>query len=215
MKRMSGVLGTLMLLAGCSSVPIGSSADQPGGSAAMPSPGSGPAQIKDAPLSYVAGIGFGKGGDTILTAQYTDGSIGNIKAGNGLHVFGGLDYRLSDRFDAQVDAGYQAGTVNADNGELTFKKIPVELLAHVYLTPTLRAGAGVRFDEHVKLSGTGVASMVQQDFNSATGAIVEIEYLVTPHFGIKLRGVDEKFTPAGYTNKFSGNQLALLASLYF
>jgi hypothetical protein len=186
--------------------------------AVSPAPGSTeqrPYQLTGQRLNYVAGIGYARGGDTLLTATYTDGTHTSIKAGNGLHFLGGLQYRLGEHFSVLGDVGYQSSTGSAVNGELTFKRFPVEMLGYFHLNSSVRFGAGVRFDERVKLSGTGVASPVQQDFNSTEGAILEAEYLVTPNFGIKLQGVKENYTATGFSGKINGNQIGLYSTLYF
>jgi len=173
------------------------------------------AQTVSNPLSGVAGAGYGRGGDIVAVGTYTDGSITNVRAGNGLEIYLGAAYRLNEQFALQADVGYQSSTGNAVNGELTFKRFPIELLGYYYLNNSWRLGAGARFDERVKLSGSGVASAAQFDFDSATGAIAEIEYLITPQFGVKLRAVKESFKPTGYTNTFSGNQAAIFLTAYF
>jgi len=177
--------------------------------------GTAAAQTVSNPFSLTAGAGYARGGDTVIVGEYTDGSITNIKAGNGLDLYVGAAYRLGEKFAVQGDIGYQSSTGNAVNGELTFKRIPVELLGYFYLTNTWRLGAGARFDERVKLSGSGVAVSIQQDFDSAVGGIAEIEYLFTPEFGVKFRAVKETFKPTGYTNKFSGDQAAIFLTVYF
>jgi len=177
--------------------------------------GNAQAQSVSQPLSFVAGAGYGRGGDLVAVGVYTDGSITNVKAGNGLDIYLGAAYRLGQYFAVQADAGYQSSTGSAVNGELTFKRFPIETLGYFYVTDSWRLGGGARFDERVKLSGTGVASSAQQDFDSAVGAIAEIEYLVSPHFGVKFRGVKEKFKPTGSTTSIKGDQAAILATLYF
>ena len=173
------------------------------------------AQTVTNPVSLVGGFGYGRGGDTIVVGTYTDGSVTNIKAGNGLDLFLGGAYRLNEKLAVQADAGYQSSTGSAVNGELTFKRLPVEVLGYFYLDKSWRMGLGARFDEHVKLSGTGVASAVQHNFNSAVGGMAEIEYLISPEVGIKFRGIKEKFKPNGYDITFNGNQAAILVSLYY
>ena len=173
------------------------------------------AQEVRSPFAVLAGAGYARGGDTIIVGHYTDGSVTNIKAGNGLEIYAGAAFRLGEDFAIQGDIGYQSSTGNAANGELTFKRIPIELLGYFYLNNSWRVGAGARFDERVKLSGTGVASSAQADFDSAVGGIAEIEYLVTPQFGVKFRAVKEKFKPSGYSKTFSGNQAAIFVTLYY
>lgn len=177
--------------------------------------GTASAQTVSSPFSFTGGAGYARGGDIVAVGVYTDGSVTNIKAGNGLDLYVGGAYRIDEQFAVQADVGYQSSTGSAINAELTFKRFPIEVLGYYYLASTWRLGAGARFDERVKLSGTGVASAEQVDFDSAVGAIGEIEYLFTPQFGVKFRAVKESFKPSGYTNTFNGNQAAIFFTVYF
>jgi hypothetical protein len=175
------------------------------------------AQTVASPLAFVAGAGFAHGGDTIIVGTYPDGETRNAKAGNGLEVYLGGAWRVSDKFALQADVGYQTSTADGNIGEFTFKRYPIELLGYFYLSNNWRLGAGARFDERVKLTGTGSVAGLNQDFENASGAVAEIEYLIEPDVGIKFRAVNENFKVStdGYSKTYNGNQAAIMVTIYY
>lgn len=176
----------------------------------------GAAQAQTKPLNFVAGIGLTAGGDKLATASYTNGDSVNIKAGSGAQFLLGLDYRLNQQFSVQGTVGYHIHlTPDADNGDASFSRVPVELIGYFHANPQWRVGGGVRFVNSVKLNGSGAASHLDRDFQNATGAVVEVEYFVNPAFGVKARVVNEKFKPEGSNREVSGNHFGLFGNFYF
>jgi opacity protein-like surface antigen len=176
------------------------------------------AQAADAgsPFKFLLGAGLTFGGDTLVTVPFTDGSSDDIKAGGLVHLYGGGEYRLSDMFALQATVGYHINdTRAASNGSVRFTRIPVDLLALYSVTEKVRLGAGAQFVSGPELKGSGVASNVSQKYDSTTGAIVEGEYLFSPHMGLKLRYVSEKFTPEGGGTKIDGSHVGVMFSYYF
>lgn len=138
------------------------------------------AQAADAgaPFRFLLGVGLTGGGDTLVTVPFTDGSQDSIKAGGIVHLYGGGEYRVSDRFALQATVGYHINdTRAASNGSVRFTRIPVDVLALFNVTDQIRLGGGVQFVGDAKLRGSGVASNISQSYDSITGAIVEGEYL--------------------------------------
>jgi opacity protein-like surface antigen len=176
------------------------------------------AQAADAgsPFKFLLGAGLTFGGDTLITVPFSDGSTDDIKAGGLVHLYGGGEYRLSDTFALQATVGYHVNdTRAASNGSVRFTRIPVDLLALFSVTDKVRLGAGAQFVSGAELKGSGVASNISQKYDSTTGAIVEGEYLFTPHTGLKLRYVSEKFTPEGGGSKIDGSHVGVMFSYYF
>ena len=176
------------------------------------------AQAADAgsPFKFLLGAGLTFGGDTLITVPFTDGSSDDIKAGGLIHLYGGGEYRFSDVFALQATIGYHINdTKAASNGSVRFTRIPVDLLGLYSLTDKVRIGGGAQFVSGPELKGSGVASNVNQKFDSTTGVVVEGEYLFTPHTGLKLRYVSEKFTPEGGGEKIDGSHVGVMFSYYF
>lgn len=175
------------------------------------------AQAADgAPFKFLLGIGLTYGGDTLITVPFTDGTTDDIKAGGLIHMYGGGEYQFNDKFALQATVGYHVNdTRAASNGSVRFTRVPVDLLALYSVTDKVRLGAGAQFVSGPELKGSGVASNVSQKYDSTTGAILEGEYLFTPHMGLKLRYVAEKFKPSNGGEKIDGSYGGVLFSYYF
>jgi opacity protein-like surface antigen len=176
------------------------------------------AQAADAsaPFHFLLGAGLTYGGDTLITVPFTDGSSDSIKAGGLIQLYGGGEYRFNEQFALQATVGYHINdTRAASNGSVRFTRVPVDLLALYSVTEKVRLGAGAQFVSSPELKGSGVASNVSQKYDSTTGAIVEGEYLFTPHIGLKLRYVSEKFTPSNGGAKVDGSHAGVMFSYYF
>ena len=168
------------------------------------------------PFKFLLGAGLTFGGDTLITVPFTDGSHDDIKAGGLVQLYGGGEYQFSDKFAVQATVGYHINdTRAASNGSVRFTRIPVDLLALYSVTDKVRLGAGAQFVSDAKLRGSGVADNVSQKYDATTGAIVEGEYLFTPHLGLKLRYVAEKFQPSNGGDKIDGSHVGVLFSYYF
>jgi opacity protein-like surface antigen len=176
------------------------------------------AQAADAasPFRFLLGAGITFGGDTLITVPFTDGSRDDIKAGGLVQLYGGGELRLGDKVAAQVTVGYHVNdTKAATNGSVRFTRVPVDLLALYSVTDKVRLGAGAQFVSGPELKGSGVASNVNQKYDSTTGAIIEGEYLFTPKVGLKVRYVSEKFKPSNGGASVDGSHLGLLFNFYF
>jgi len=168
------------------------------------------------PLRWVAGIGITAGGDKLATADYTNGTSANIKAGSGLALLAGAEYRVSPEFSVQGTVGYHIHfTPEASNGDASFSRAPVELLAYFHPNQQWRVGGGLRRTMAVKLNGKGAAWYMDRDYEGATGAVVEVEYFTSPNLGIKARVVNEKFKQQYSSREVSGNHFGLLLNAYF
>lgn len=146
-------------------------------------------------LRLYGGIGLTLGGDDLSTVQYSGGSTSDVKAGQGFQISGGIDYRWSETVSTQLSVGYHVSGLFAENGSVSFKRIPVELLGYYHLDNNWRVGGGVRFvsGAHLGGSGAGVGYVADQDADSTVGYVVEGEYFFSPNLGLKIRGVQEKY----------------------
>lgn len=168
------------------------------------------------PLRWVAGIGITAGGAKLATADYSDGTSANIKAGSGLALLAGAEYRVSPEFSVQGTVGYHIHfTPEASNGDASFSRVPVELIGYFHPNQQWRVGGGVRHTTAVKLNGKGAAYYMDRDYQDATGALFEVEYFTSPNLGIKARFVNEKFKQEGSSREVSGNHFGVLLNAYF
>ncbi|HEY9028402.1 MAG TPA: outer membrane beta-barrel protein [Burkholderiaceae bacterium] len=169
-----------------------------------------------APFKFLLGAGLTFGGDTLITVPFTDGSHDDIKAGGLVQLYGGGEYQFNDKFALQATVGYHVNdTRAASNGSVRFTRIPVDVLGLYSITDKVRLGAGAQFVSGAELKGSGAADNVSQKYDSTVGAIVEGEYLFTPHLGLKLRYVAEKYKPRDGGEKIDGSHGGVLFSYYF
>src|ERR1700704_6723443 len=116
--------------------------------------------------------GFDFGGDTLVTARFTDGSTRSVKANQGFYVGGGASI-LNDAgtLEGELSLSYKMGLVDASNGDLKFTRLPLEALAF-YRWTSFRLGGGLTYHINPELKGSGVASGVNHSFDNAAGFVL-------------------------------------------
>lgn len=148
-------------------------------------------------LSVKAVIGFGAsfGGDSIASAQYTNGNNVNIRAGEVVTFKGGAEFALSPSWTLQTTIGWHFAKANANNGNVTFQRYPLEGIVFYQAAPNFRMGLGLRKSLNASLSASGLGTQyaTSQDYSSKLAGVAEGEFLMGPHFGITLRAVSENF----------------------
>ena len=168
------------------------------------------------PLRFLAGIGYSAGGDKLATAEYTNGSSQNIRAGGGFYFTGGADYRLNEEFSVQGTVNFHVDDTTAQNGSIRFKRFPIELMGYYHSTEQLRFGVGVRHISSAKLTSSGAADGLDVKFDSTTSGVAEIEYFWTPKMGMKVRYVKETFKVKDYSDiKVKGDHVGISGNYYF
>ena len=164
----------------------------------------------------VVGLGGAFGGDNLATLTYTNGQTATLDAGRGAQVVAGVEYRYDENFSIQSTINYQVVfATGASNGSASFSRIPVEIIGDYTLAHVWRLGAGVRFDERTQVNASGVAAPLATKFSKSVGSIFEVEYLITPHLGLKLRAIKETMSPEGSSYKINANQVGLFTNYYF
>lgn len=170
------------------------------------------------PVRFLVGAGLTFGGDTIATASYTDGTTDKITAGSLILFYAGAEYRLNDNASIQGTIGYHFDNLKqAKNGDGSFSRIPIEVMAYYHLNDKFRLGGGLRFVNSAKLKLSGTPGTINDTFASATGLVIEGEWLPDPRTGIKLRSVSgEKYQSNNFSGAlFKGDHIGILANYYF
>ncbi|WP_420474897.1 outer membrane beta-barrel protein [Noviherbaspirillum sp. ST9] len=160
------------------------------------------AQEAASTLRFVATAGLTGGGDTIATAQFTNGSSENIKSG-GLVEFGaGLIWEMpSLPIAVQGTVKYHVDdTSAARNGKIDFDRVPIEALVYYTGVKQWRFGAGVRMvtsaEYKARVDGQPGESV---RFKDATGLVLETGYAIAPRTWLNVRYVSEKYKPDTYS----------------
>lgn len=122
--------------------------------------------------------GYDVGGDTVVTAVFTDGSTKSIKANEGFYFGGGASI-LSDSKDieTEVSLSYKFASINASNGSIDWTRFPLDVLVF-YRLPQFRLGGGLTYHLSPKLSGSGPAGNINTKFDDSLGYVLQADYLL-------------------------------------
>jgi hypothetical protein len=178
-------------------------------------------QAAGKPLRFVVGAGLTAGGDKLATAEYSHGGSVDVRAGGLIAFLAGVDYRVNQQFSFQGTFGFHVDQASAKNGDVTFKRFPIEVLGYFHPTDKMRVGGGVRYVSSPKLNGDGFGSGVYQEFDNTVGAVVEGEYFFTPNLGLKLRYVKEEYESSyvvrrqTFVEKTKGDHIGIFGNFYF
>ena len=151
---------------------------------------------------FVVVAGLTGGGDTIATANFTNGDSENINAGALLQFGAGLIWEVPNSPVAiQVTANFHVSdSSSADNGSLKFSRFPLEAIAYYTDVPQWRFGVGMRATQSPVYKGRVKGSPSESlDFKDAVGTILEAGYSFSPRAWVNVRYVSEKFQPTTYT----------------
>jgi hypothetical protein len=163
------------------------------------------ALAEESKWGLVAAVGWADGGEEIISGVIIDRNNAArtipyaIKAGGGLQLRLGPEYRFNDTFSVQATVGHSVNDPMGDNGSLTFTTTPLEVLANYKPTPNFMVGIGVR-KTYADLKGTGVAAdyPILGSYDGSVGGVLEFSYLVPisaqagSTFGAYVRFVSEK-----------------------
>lgn len=166
-------------------------------------------------MRYTIGMGFTHGGDELAQTEFTDGSSEKIHAGGLVAFVAGVDYHINRQFSVQGNVGFHVDNSTAENGDVHFRRYPVELLGYYHLSPQWRIGGGVRFVGSVRGKASGAAGDYNIEFDNTTGGVVEAEYMFGYTASMKLRVVREKYKVSDYPLEFKGNHVGIFGNMYF
>ena len=166
-------------------------------------------------MRYTIGMGFTHGGDELAETEFTDGTSEKIRAGGLVAFVAGVDYRINQQFSVQGNIGFHVDNSTAENGDVHFRRYPIELLAYYHLSPQWRIGGGVRFVNSVRGKASGAAGNYNIEFDNTTGGVIEAEYMMGYKTSMKVRVVREKYKVSDYPLEFKGNHVGVFGNMYF
>lgn len=125
-------------------------------------------------FGWVLEGGIEYGGDVLITLLFDDGSEQDILAGQGGTVAFGFDYRPArmPQLGLRTTAGVKFTSNASSNADISFLRIPVEVVGSYYFAKDWRAGAGLAYHTGVSFNGDGFVPDV--DFDPAAGATIEL-----------------------------------------
>ncbi len=167
-------------------------------------------------LYRMIGMGFTGGGEEIIKTGFTDGSTETVTSGGLVAFTAGVEYRFNPQFSLQGNVGFHVDNSTAENGDVHFRRYPLEIIGYYHFSPKWRVGAGLRHVTNVRLKSSGVIdSAYNAAFDDATGGLVEIEYMFSPQAGMKVRVARESYMLRGADYKLDGNHVGIFGNFYF
>jgi hypothetical protein len=170
-------------------------------------------------LTPFLGIGLTLGGDQIgEDIQYQNDSSRSIHAGGMIDLRAGVEYQtIGSPLSFQLSVSYHTDRASAENGSVTFSRVPLEALMHYRLNESWRVGGGLRKAMNAELSVSGAGNFYAADtsYKSSAGIVLEAEVFFGPRVGLKLRGVKEDYTPERGGKKIDGSHVGVIGAYYF
>jgi outer membrane protein with beta-barrel domain len=172
----------------------------------------GAAQAAD--IAPVVRLGADFGGDTLVTAFFTDGSSRTIRANEGLYLGAGASFLNEARdLELELTINYKFRTIHASNGDIDWTSWPIDALAF-HRWPKFRLGGGLTYHVNPKIEGSGAASGIDADFDNALGLVLQGDYLFGQKVALGLRYTHIDYKGPGLRNT-SGNGLGAVLSVRF
>ena len=131
--------------------------------------------------------GFDLGGDTLVTAVFTNGDSETVKANEGFYIGGGAAIIDAARnMEYHFSLAYKVAFVDASNGDIEWTRFPLEALAF-YRFPRVRVGGGLVYHISPRLEGSGVVGGLDVKFKNALGAVLQADWRITEKIAAGLR----------------------------
>jgi hypothetical protein len=147
--------------------------------------------------------GFDTGGDNLISVPFTNGETASIKANELFYIGAGASV-VNDEKNIEFlgTVNYKFAAISASNGDVDWTSVPLNALLF-YRMQNFRVGAGLVYVMNPKLSGSGVASGVNVNFDDALGFLVQADYLLGK-VAIGVRGTFVDYKAGGRTFKGDG-----------
>ncbi len=153
-----------------------------GGFARAQAPAVAPGAPQERPYTLIAGMGFDRGGEDLLTVGLSDGSTQTLRANEGFYFEAGVAFlklRLEKvTLETATTIGVKGWNVGADNGSMNYLAFPLELVERLAFEQ-VRFGAGLSFLLAPKLSSSGVLAGNDVDLKNSLGLVLQAEWIGT------------------------------------
>lgn len=149
--------------------------------------------------------GYDAGGDSVVRADFTDGSTRSIKANQGFYSGGGVSILNDDEtLEAELSLSYKVTILSASNGKASFTRLPLDALAF-YRWPKLRVGGGLTYHIHPSIDGSGSLSEASRSFDNAAGFVLQGDYLFTRKLSVGVRYANIEYKQRNPSASFRGD----------
>lgn len=140
--------------------------------------------------------GITGGGDKLAEVRYSNGDRESVRAGGLAHIAAGVVWQpVLAPLSVQATIGWHVDGITADNGDITFGRVPIEVLGYFTGVPNWRFGAGARFVRNAELEADVDGFVDTVTYKDATGLVLEAGYRIAPRGWLNLRYTDEQYEP--------------------
>lgn len=133
-----------------------------------------PVKAQPHSFAWVFDGGVEMGGALLLDITFTNGENQKIYAGQGGSVAFGVDVRPAAMPNVGIRAlaGLKFTTTAAENANISFTRVPIEVVGSYYFAKDWRAGAGLAYHTAIDLNGDGFVP--DATFDPAVGPTLEL-----------------------------------------
>lgn len=137
---------------------------------------------------FTLGMGLTLGGETLATAEYTDGTTTDIDTGDLIHLYAGMVYDFPDSpYQGSISLGYHFDTADDGDKSVSFERYPLEVLGFIR-QDRYRFGAGISYHLSPEFEQSDFG---QPDvkFDDALGVVFEAGFHLSKILWLDLRYV--------------------------
>lgn len=169
--------------------------------------------VPEKPVKFVLTGGFTFGGDELVRLEYEGGDSDKIKAGNLIYFGAGVASRVGESpVMIQATINYHFDISLAENGDATFSRIPLEVIAF-YTQEKFRFGAGLSYHLSPTLDIETDFSSSKAKFDDALGYVFQVDYMIDPKFAIGARTLVIDYEIQKFNTSFDGNYIGFVGTL--
>lgn len=135
------------------------------------------AQVADAwGFGWVADMSIDFGGEAVAELQFANGDRQKLTTGDGFSLSGGFEVhpRAQPRLGLRTLVGWKLSTSAAENADIWFSRVPVEVIGMYQLHPDWHLGAGLAYHIRPKLDLDLLGPEIA--FDNAAGALLELAW---------------------------------------
>lgn len=162
-------------------------------------------------IDFVLEGGLHAGGDTLVTATFTDGSTETIDAGEGLSLAIGARFDIADNLEMAITYGIKTAGISAQNGSIDWTRNPLNAIL-LYKMDNWRFGGGLTYHMSPVLEGDGFAAG-KVDFEDALGTLIDMRYFFgeSAYVGGRATFIDYKVKNG--STSVNGNSIGVIVGI--
>ena len=151
---------------------------------------------------FLLGIAITYGGDELANVKVVknkDTITEHMNSGELFYIYGGALVQIPGMaFRTQITIGYHIDQVDADNGSISFTRVPIDVIP-MWEFEKHRIGMGLTYHMFNRLDGKDAGYPVI-DYADAFGTLFTYHYKLTQDISVGFRYTEVKYKPVGSNN---------------